>query len=60
MRRAGWIRVVLETLEGSRPLPEAWWDRPVVHVLWGLWWAALFVVVLMTGGQGVKFIYIDF
>jgi len=52
------IRSVLEHMGGmdDRPIPR-WMNHAL---FWGVWWAALILVILAFSGQTSKFIYIDF
>jgi hypothetical protein len=54
------VRAALEVLGGAGPVPDAWQRRALFHVLWGLWWAALFLAVVAFCGRSTKFVYIDF
>ena len=52
------IRSVLEHLGGMEDRPTPGWMN---HALfWGIWWAALVLIILAFSGQTSKFIYIDF
>lgn len=51
----------LEYLGGvTEDLPEAWPDWLRRPLWWGIWWAALILLILTFSGQTSKFIYIDF
>ena len=48
----------MEHLGGMEDRPTPAWMN---HALfWGIWWAALILIVLAFSGQTSKFIYIDF
>jgi len=56
-----WIQQALEYLGGERdesppglPIAISNW------LFWGLWWAALAILIFLFSGQSSKFIYIDF
>ena len=55
------IKATLEYLGGVYEQPPirlpGWMQGPV---WWGVWWAALILIVLAFSGQTSKFIYIDF
>ena len=55
------VRSLLEYLGGVTEQAPARW-RPWVQgpLWWGLWMAALILLVLVFSGQTSKFIYIDF
>lgn len=57
---SGGIREWLEILGGSRPLPSSVASHTLVQAALGLWWVALFLIVVASSGQNIKFIYIDF
>ena len=54
-----WFKELCEYLEGASDEPPAGLI-PLTSPLWGLWWAALLIIILVFGGQTSKFIYIDF
>jgi hypothetical protein len=56
-----WLQKIKSTMEHlggmeDRPTP-AWMNHAL---FWGIWWAALILIVLAFSGQTSKFIYIDF
>ena len=55
-----WLKELCEYLEGASDEPPAGLAIPLTSPLWGLWWAALLIIILVFGGQTCKFIYIDF
>lgn len=60
MRRVEWLKHAAEYLGGERDAPPPGLPLGLWSPLWGLWWAALGVIVYFTCGQSSKFIYIDF
>ena len=60
-RAMEWVKSLAEYLAGERD--EAPSGFPVTlgnWLFWGLWWAALAIVIFIFSGQSSKFIYIDF
>jgi hypothetical protein len=56
-----WITALAEYLAGERDdAPSAFPVRLGNWLFWGLWWAALAIVIFIFSGQSSKFIYIDF
>ena len=56
-----WIKALAEYLAGERDDPPSHFPVALGNWLfWGVWWAALAIVILIFSGQSSKFIYIDF
>jgi hypothetical protein len=55
------IKATLEYLGGVTETPAVqsfgWLQGPI---WWGVWWAALVLLILAFSGQASRFIYIDF
>ena len=61
MTKLRWLQHALEYLGGAQDTPPPGVPLPLSNWLfWGLWWAALTLVVYVFSGQSSKFIYIDF
>jgi hypothetical protein len=61
MTKLRWVQHTLEYLGGSRDEPPPQIPFSVANpIFWGLWWAALALVIYVFSGQSSKFIYIDF
>jgi hypothetical protein len=60
MNRLAWIKHVADYLGGAEDLPPDGLSLPASSPLWGLWWGALTIVIVLFCGQASKFIYIDF
>ena len=60
MNRLAWIKSLADYLGGAEDLPPAGLSLPASSSWWGLWWAALTIVIVLFCGQASKFIYIDF
>lgn len=61
MTKLRWLQHALEYLGGAQDAPPPGVPLPLSNWLfWGLWWAALTLVVYVFSGQSSKFIYIDF
>jgi hypothetical protein len=55
------IKAILEYLGGvTEEVPFEWLHQLGGPIWWGIWWAALILLVLSFSGQTSKFIYIDF
>jgi hypothetical protein len=55
------IRAVLDYTGGVTDEPPfAWASWMNSGLWWGVWWAALLLLIVAFSGQSSKFIYIDF
>jgi hypothetical protein len=60
MTRIERIRSVADYLGGSEDAPPPDFSLTTSSWIWGLWWGALTVAIVLFSGQASKFIYIDF
>ena len=60
-RAMEWIKAAAEYLAGEQDEPPRGFSVTAGNWLfWGLWWAALAIVIFVFSGQSSKFIYLDF
>jgi len=61
MTKLQWLQHALEYLGASRDEPPPHFPIALSNsIFWGLWWAALSLLIYVFCGQSSKFIYIDF
>ena len=60
MDRLRWFKLAMDYLGGAEDEPPSGFSLDLGSWLWGVWWAALTLVIALFCGQTSRFIYIDF
>ena len=60
MDRLRWFKLAMDYLGGAEDEPPSGFSLDLGSWMWGVWWAALTLVIAMFCGQTSRFIYIDF
>jgi hypothetical protein len=55
-----WVKELCEYIGGATDSPPNGFPIEPRALIWGVWWGLLLSLVVIFGGQGSKFIYIDF
>jgi hypothetical protein len=55
-----WLKLSIDYLSGAEDEPPAGFPMHLNSWMWGVWWAALTLVIALFCGQTSRFIYIDF
>jgi hypothetical protein len=58
--RLRWLKLVMDYLGGAEDEPPSGFSFDLGSWMWGVWWAALTLVIALFCGQTSRFIYIDF
>jgi hypothetical protein len=58
--RLRWLKRAMDYLGGAEDEPPAGFNLDPGSWMWGVWWAALSLVIALFCGQTSRFIYIDF
>jgi hypothetical protein len=55
-----WFKRAMDYLGGAEDEPPPGFPLDLGSWMWGVWWAALTLVIALFCGQTSRFIYIDF
>ena len=55
-----WLKLMMDYFGGAEDTPPSGLRLDLLSWMWGVWWAALTLVIALYCGQSSKFIYIDF
>jgi hypothetical protein len=58
--RLRWLKLVMDYLGGAEDEPPPGLPLTLSSWTWGVWWAALTLVIALFSWQTSRFIYIDF